>query len=375
MSGLKIALVCPILYGVTSVRLLKNLSKGLKIKGFEVAFVSLYATRENIKALEPSGKVYFADVIDLLPKRLVTKEWIFESVSRKLIKVFRKYESDLKDSIGILVTSGFGGERSLIQLRKEEFLRSIGWFYDNPPGVLDLFSRVIRTRRTLSENMAFNLLSSMMPLIYKHFWNLEDFDFVISGTKWVASVLNLIAGCDVDGVIYPPVDVDIFKPTFSKNPILDDKWFLSVGGKDEIRFQDIKNLSHKIKVVRSGREPISGTMNVGYASDEQLISLYSSAYLTLFPTLFEPIGYIPLESMACGTPVLTYIWQGPGETIIHNKTGWIVSTSKEFFDKGLELWENGYDPKIRENCRRHVIENFSIDIVSEKLSGIIRKHC
>jgi glycosyltransferase involved in cell wall biosynthesis len=366
-----VILVCPILFGVTSVRLLQNLSRGLKDHGFEVAFVSIYASNENIKALEPFGKVYSTYFINLLPKRFVVKEWMFNIVSKKLIKLFYKYESELMDSIGVLVTSGFGGDESLIYLRKRKFFRSIGWYYDNPPGILDLFSQVVRRKMTLLENIA---SSSIMPLVYKRFWNVQDYDFIIAGTKWVASILSHVVGCEVDGIIYPPVDVNMFKPSPLKKSFLDGKWCLSVGGKDEIRLKDIERLSRKIRVVRSGRDPIIGAINMGYTSDEQLISLYSSAYFTLFPTLFEPIGYIPLESMACGTPVLTYIWQGPGETIIHNKTGWVVYTSEEFFDVGLELWSNGYDPKISENCRRHVIENYSIEVASEKLSKIIKRH-
>jgi glycosyltransferase involved in cell wall biosynthesis len=91
--------------------------------------------------------------------------------------------------------------------------------------------------------------------------------------------------------------------------------------------------------------------------------------------LFEPAGYIPLESMACGTPVLTYAWQGPGETVKNNKTGWVVSTREEFSEMALRIWNEGYDPNIRKDCREYVIENFGVKKASEKLSKIIKKHC
>jgi glycosyltransferase involved in cell wall biosynthesis len=43
----------------------------------------------------------------------------------------------------------------------------------------------------------------------------------------------------------------------------------------------------------------------GFAEDEDLPALYSAARCTAFPSLYEGFGLPILESMACGTPVLT----------------------------------------------------------------------
>lgn len=43
----------------------------------------------------------------------------------------------------------------------------------------------------------------------------------------------------------------------------------------------------------------------GYIPNEDLISLYQSAELFVFPSLYEGFGLPVLEAMACGTPVLT----------------------------------------------------------------------
>ncbi|GAB4308656.1 MAG: glycosyltransferase family 1 protein [Phototrophicales bacterium] len=44
---------------------------------------------------------------------------------------------------------------------------------------------------------------------------------------------------------------------------------------------------------------------IGYADDQDLPGLYSDAICTAFPSLYEGFGLPILESMACGTPVLT----------------------------------------------------------------------
>jgi glycosyltransferase involved in cell wall biosynthesis len=44
---------------------------------------------------------------------------------------------------------------------------------------------------------------------------------------------------------------------------------------------------------------------IGFAEDVDLPALYSGAVITLVPSLYEGFGFPVLESMACGTPVIT----------------------------------------------------------------------
>ncbi|NUM36247.1 MAG: glycosyltransferase family 4 protein [Candidatus Brocadiae bacterium] len=46
------------------------------------------------------------------------------------------------------------------------------------------------------------------------------------------------------------------------------------------------------------------TIFPGYIQQEDIVSLYSSATIFLFPSLYEGFGIPPLEAMACGTPVI-----------------------------------------------------------------------
>ncbi|MGC8566035.1 MAG: glycosyltransferase, partial [Thermoplasmata archaeon] len=100
------------------------------------------------------------------------------------------------------------------------------------------------------------------------------------------------------------------------------------------------------------------------------LNLYSEALFTAFPFIEEPFGYVPIESMACGTPVLSYNKQGPGETIINGKTGWLVSSVREFVELGRKIWNDGH--KIsREDCIERAKE-FSTEKSVEKLLALLK---
>ncbi len=59
---------------------------------------------------------------------------------------------------------------------------------------------------------------------------------------------------------------------------------------------------------------------LGYRPHEELRALYANARATLFPGE-EDFGLVPLESMACGTPVIAYGMGGAQETVMERVTG------------------------------------------------------
>lgn len=109
---------------------------------------------------------------------------------------------------------------------------------------------------------------------------------------------------------------------------------------------------------------------LGYVTDNELVVLYSNALFTLFPFTEEPFGYVPVESMACGTPVLTYNKQGPSETVINGVTGWLANSDGELIRLAVRLWKNGYPSVMRSNARKRALD-FDVKKIADEWIKLI----
>lgn len=62
------------------------------------------------------------------------------------------------------------------------------------------------------------------------------------------------------------------------------------------------------------------TVFLGNQSDVKIAELYAGAQALLFPGL-EDFGIVPIEAMACGTPVIAYGYGGVIDTVVEGETG------------------------------------------------------
>ena len=69
---------------------------------------------------------------------------------------------------------------------------------------------------------------------------------------------------------------------------------------------------------------------LGELSGVDLVRQYQGALATIYMTQYnEPFGLSVVESLACGTPVLTTGYGGTGETVIHGKCGFFCRDKAE----------------------------------------------
>lgn len=65
--------------------------------------------------------------------------------------------------------------------------------------------------------------------------------------------------------------------------------------------------------------------------DDILVELYNQARIVVFAPYLEPFGFIPLEAMACGTPVVAVKEGGMRETVLHKETGLLTERNESSF--------------------------------------------
>ena len=129
-------------------------------------------------------------------------------------------------------------------------------------------------------------------------------------------------------VVYPPVDVNRFTPEHRK-----ENFYLAAGRLVPYkRFDLVVEAFSKFKdvqlvVVGDGTEMAKlksmagpNVKLMGYQSDEVLVDLMRRTKGFVFGAL-EDFGIMPVEAMACGTPVIGLGRGGTRETILHGKTG------------------------------------------------------
>jgi glycosyltransferase involved in cell wall biosynthesis len=378
---LNICLIHPFpITGGGSERALEGFAQGLHKLGHTVTVGAVWISKSQLARLRKYGNVVYLQETQTDQKttraadsNILIKhggDMFFSTVSRKLIKLFRKHEKSLRTCEKALLVADSGFD-AMIYAKRKKLFDSVGWWCQAILHVHPMLTTV-RYYHGKAFNTLLDIVSSLTPYLMKRLRVIKNLDIILSNSKWQASLLSYMIGCDVQGVVYPPINTEQFKPT--KKTDQKEKYFLSVGSSRDIRFQDVRSVAKTIKVERCGSEEIENTSNLGYVSPKKLTELYSKAKLTLYPTLLEQFGYVPVESMACGTPVLTYAWQGPGETVQDDKTGWLVYSRSEFQRKASKLWKNGYDHKINKYCRERVLKDFSIDASSKKLVGILQKY-
>lgn len=136
-------------------------------------------------------------------------------------------------------------------------------------------------------------------------------------------------------VIHPPIEDHWFAETSDERPVTRSYYLivstLSSYKRIPLAIEACNRLHVPLLIAGEGRaraslQKLAGptVRFLGYQTEEQLRTLYRGAKALLFPGE-EDFGLVPLESMACGTPVIAYRGGGALETIIEGETG-------EFFD-------------------------------------------
>jgi glycosyltransferase involved in cell wall biosynthesis len=169
-------------------------------------------------------------------------------------------------------------------------------------------------------------------------------------------------------IVYPPVDTDFYTPESR----VESPAFLIVSALVPYKRLDVaidacRRVGVPLRIVGTGPErerlesrAAGGVEFLGWQSNEQIRELYRSSRATLLPGT-EDFGIVPVESQACGTPVVALNAGGARETVVEGETGVLVDgTSVDAFAAGLERALNmTFDrTTVRRNAERFSRANF-----------------
>lgn len=124
-------------------------------------------------------------------------------------------------------------------------------------------------------------------------------------------------------VSYLGVDTSLFKKTNikKKKQVLFIGQKLAMNGYEEA----LKAVEAVPKDIRPELKVVSISKNKKKRlSDKDMVKLYNESLVTLSLSNYDTFGLVPLESLACGTPVIAFDVAGYRETMIDKKTGYLV---------------------------------------------------
>lgn len=137
---------------------------------------------------------------------------------------------------------------------------------------------------------------------------------------------------------------------------------LVVGGESEEPDPEITPEIGRLQKLADGEGVGDVVTFVGRRSRNMLHYYYSAADVFATTPWYEPFGITPLESMACGTPVLGSNVGGIKSTVIDGKTGFLVPPNNPavLAQRIIELLSsNTLMTYFKENAIRHVNENLT----------------
>jgi glycosyltransferase involved in cell wall biosynthesis len=197
-------------------------------------------------------------------------------------------------------------------------------------------------------------------------------------------------------VIYPPVDVETIQSVADWRNELRAQEQEQIGSLPEgfilgaSRFVPYKRLDW---VVRAGAELDIPVVIAGSGPEEQslrglseelaskttfiispstpmLYALYQQARVLVFPAV-EDFGIMPVEAMACGTPVISANYGGTTETVVAGITGaWVERGERQEFKQALDSCETIDGNRLREEAIKYSKSRFVTEIFDWVRGGL-----
>lgn len=199
--------------------------------------------------------------------------------------------------------------------------------------------------------------------------NLQSASLVLANSEFTKR--NIQKAYEVEAqVCYLGVDTSIFRPQIIKKKY--DVFF--VGDKETINgydlLQQIMALS-ECSISVGFREYNNGE----FITDEDMVLEYNSARIALALSYNEPFGFVPIEAMSCGVPVVAVDEGGYKDTIVQGKTGYLLPRDAKVFSATIKkiLHNENLQRKLGEVGRKEAVAHWSWEKQNKKFENILKE--
>lgn len=242
----------------------------------------------------------------------------------------------------------------------------------------DQFFNLRSIEYRLSRYVPFNILAR------NYIKRLNSANLVIANSFAMHYLLTFVYGIFDNGIIYPPLDRDVFHadPSISKDSIS-----LFLGREEDWNNNNIIQVLAEVAEEKGlllqlfGRKTIHSSLfsDIGplvfndFLSNEELVKLYNRSYITISIQKQEFFGYVPIESISCGTPALTtYLHDA---LLLTPDLNCMIMQSDDLNMRKdvLKILEN-YAKYSHLDCAERLAEMFSSRLSYHKLKEILDKH-
>lgn len=360
---MRIAIVVPYLVKVEGNKIALALASKLA-KNNEVFVISYSVSNDiidEIKSLISPAKFFYKKKINNggYGIRFAIKYQLLKGVDRELAKLLKALKP-----IDIYMVISNEGHWIPIYFDKEDGTKSalvVMELHDH--GLISAGNDPLRfpILRTVLASPVYGLAKIIE---YKRF---KSFDILLANSKWTQIVFQYLYGLPVSGILFG-IDTEVFKPTPSRYSEIN---FIAVPTvslkKDYYGRQLISRLAHDgIPMLSYGPIEIEGVKHLGYLSQDEMVKVLSAAKATLFLFNYEALGLIPFESLACGTPIITYPKQGPLVELDNNKNVSYFRNYEELLKLCKFYLKLAKDEKLTNSCResilRYDISKIALDV-------------
>jgi glycosyltransferase involved in cell wall biosynthesis len=198
--------------------------------------------------------------------------------------------------------------------------------------------------------------------------NIHHADVLLANSKYTKSNIKAAYGLE-STVAYMGVDIKIFKP----DPVKKDIDILFVGAYDVAGGYSLFDAAKKYMKEKVAIK-ILATEKQWITNDILLRELYCRAKIIVALANNEPFGLIPLEAMSCGVPVVAVSEGGYRETVINNKTGYLIPRYPKVLAQRLDylLRHPEVLQKMGRNARSEMEKNWTWDKRTEELGRLLQ---